>query len=179
MIGVDLRRGLCDVIADAEHLPFHQAVFNEIYLVSILEHLDHPIKCLKEALRVSKNDADFQIVIPAEARYLPLFFRMTIFGFPFGILSALSLCRDIRKHKNLKGYLHVNCIQPRHILSFLGEATITKEQYIHPWFFGRKGKILSKIVRNRKMNWGAYSLVLKARKSSKTSSLPYDLKVVR
>lgn len=162
MIGIDLRRGLCDVVADAEYLPFRQAVFNEVYLISILEHLDHPIRCLRETLRVAKNDAHFQIVIPVEARYLPLLFRTVILGFPFGIFSSLSLCRDIRKHRKLKGYLHANNIQPRQILLFFGEATLTKERYIHPWFFGRKGKILSKIVRNRKMNWGADNWVIKA-----------------
>jgi len=164
MIGIDLRRGLCDVVADAEHLPFRQAVFNEIYLISILEHLDNPLRCLRETLRVAKNDAHFQIIIPVEARYLPLLLRTVILGFPFGILSAFNLCKDIRKYRNLKGCLHANCIHPRHILPFFSEATSTKDGYIHPWFFGRKGKILSKIVRNRKMNWGAYSLVIKAKK---------------
>ena len=164
-IGIDLRPGLCNVVADAEHLPFRQAVFNDVYLVSILEHLDHPIKCLKEALRVARNGAHFQIVVPVEARYLPLFFRMMILGFPFGIFPAISLCQDIRRHKKLKGYLHANRIQPRHILFLFRETTLTKVRRIsHPWFSGHKGKILSKIFGSCKITLAKGNWVIKAKK---------------
>ena len=75
VVGIDLRRGLCDVVADAEYLPFREKVFNRVYLLSILEHLDHPIKCLKEQLKVAKDGARFQIIIPADASYVHLFFQ--------------------------------------------------------------------------------------------------------
>jgi len=51
-VGIDLTKGLCDVQADAHHLPFKDASINSIRLHHVLEHLENPTKALKEAKRV-------------------------------------------------------------------------------------------------------------------------------
>ena len=164
IVGIDLRRGLCDVVADAEHMPFRDGVFNSVYLFSMLEHLDHPIKCLKESLRVAKDGAHFEIVIPVHVKYSSIFLRRVLLEFPFGILTSLVMCMGVHKYGKLKGYHHVNLIQPRHIVPFFSKATVIKKGEAHSWFSGRKGRIPSKIFCKRKINGKVHYWVIKAKK---------------
>ena len=166
MVGIDLRRGLCDVVADAEYLPFREDVFNRVYLLSILEHLDNPIKCLKESLRVAKDGARFQIIIPVDASYAHLFFKKAVLEFPFGMLTALLMCMSVRKYGKLKGHLHVSLIQPRHIVPFFSKAIVRKKREIHSWFSGRKGRTLNKVFCNRKIYGNVYHWVIEAKKDT-------------
>ena len=167
MIGMDLRRGLCDVIGDAEQMPFRDAVFDKVYLRSILEHLDAPLKCLKESLRVAKDGACFEILIPVDARYPPIFLRLVL-EFPFSIPYVLSVLMRIYRYGKLKGSLHINRIQPRHITPFFTKAVVIKKRTLHSWCFfltlGRKGRISNKLIfRNRKIYGKTGIWVIKAK----------------
>lgn len=144
-IGLDSQKDSCDVIGDAEHLPFSSEIFDGIYIINVLEHLNNPFNCLREALRVAKPNCKIRISIPVNASYTPYLLRLYILAFPFGPLYALKLCLDIQKSKKLKGALHVNRIQPRHVFSLIGKGKITKEINFHPWFHGPQGKLLAKI----------------------------------
>ncbi len=42
-----------DLIADAEHLPFRDKSFNEVYSAHTIEHVDHPQQMVKEMERVA------------------------------------------------------------------------------------------------------------------------------
>lgn len=55
-IGVDLSKNpLVDVIADAQHIPFKEEVFDHVVSHHVLEHLPKPEIAIKEMLRVSKG----------------------------------------------------------------------------------------------------------------------------
>lgn len=167
VIGMDLRRGLCDVLGDAEQMPFRDAVFDKVYLRDILEHLDDPLKCLKESLRVAKDGACFEILIPVDARYPPIFLRLVL-EFPFSIPYVLSVLMRIHKYGRLKGSLHINSIQPRQITPFFTKAVVRKKRTIHSWYFfltlGGEGKALSKLIfRNRKIYGKTGIWVIKAK----------------
>jgi len=130
-IGIDLHSRLCDAIADAQNLPFRESIFCKIYLHSILEHLDHPISCLKESLRVAQNNALFEIIIPCDSRYSSIFLGL-IYGFPFTIPYVLLLLIRFGKYGKLTGFLHSNCIQPHHIIPYFTKAIVRKKRPILP-----------------------------------------------
>jgi SAM-dependent methyltransferase len=48
-------RGFVDIRAIGENLPFQKGSFNSIIIESVLKHVLHPIKVLKEARRVIKD----------------------------------------------------------------------------------------------------------------------------
>ena len=48
-------RSYLNVQCSAEHLPFKPETFETVYLSHVLEHVEDPIKILKEALRVAKT----------------------------------------------------------------------------------------------------------------------------
>lgn len=144
-IGVDLNKGICDVVADAQNLPFRNNIFNRIILYAVLEHLDNPIKCLKEAIRVSKSHASFEILIPVEARHCVNDLKRMLLEFPFGPYIALNNCWTASRHGSLE-LLHKNRIQPGHISRFLKVRKVELQREYHAWFYGRKGKLLQRIL---------------------------------
>ncbi|UCE43777.1 MAG: class I SAM-dependent methyltransferase [Candidatus Bathyarchaeota archaeon] len=148
-IGIDLNRGRCDVIAHAEYLPFRELVFNRVLLYAILEHLDHPFQFLREVLRVSRSDAEFEIEIPTDPR-LMVFVKRAIAGFPFGVLRLFRIFyRQVWKaRKNQFTTPHKNWIKPEHIARFLRIRSISIEGSSHHWFVGRKGLILRKLIKH-------------------------------
>ena len=55
-VGVDLsRNSLADVIADAQHLPFRDESFDIAISHHMIEHLQKPVQCVEEMLRISKG----------------------------------------------------------------------------------------------------------------------------
>lgn len=149
-IGIDIQKGLCDVQCDGQLLPFRDGVFDKVLLHAVLEHLDNPLKCLKEAARVSKANAKFVIGIPVDPRGYYKSLRGMILGFPFGVLSAIRMKIRARKYSEVRGCLHVNCIQPTDIEIVLKIIKIRKVSSVeagHPWFWGRKGKFLRKYMK--------------------------------
>ena len=63
-VGLDLYRGMCDVLRDAQCLPFRDGIFDRVLLYYVLEHLDSPWRCLKEVKRVAKKGAYVRSLIP-------------------------------------------------------------------------------------------------------------------
>jgi len=144
-IGIDLNKGVCDVVADAQNLPFRNNLFDKIFLYAILEHLDDPIKCLKEAIRVSKSGASFEILIPVEASHFINDLKRMLLEFPFGLRVVLIDCWLTSKYGSSRGFLHKNRIQPNDISRFLKIRKVELKSYRHAWFNGRKGKLFEKI----------------------------------
>lgn len=89
-VGLDINRGICDVVGDAENLPFRHGIFEKVYLHAVLEHLDNPIQCLRESMRVAKMGAHFEIVIPVETRSYVWNIKHLVFEFPLGILILVK-----------------------------------------------------------------------------------------
>jgi len=145
-IGIDLNRGLCDVIGDVSHLPFRPELFDKIVASAILEHLVDPFPCLHELLRVAKKGANFDILIPVDPRSWMILLKLLIFAWPWGFFRAFKVWwrwsirfRNAAKFKDARE--HKNWIQPEHIARFL---TLDKVEMLgseHYWFSGRKGKI--------------------------------------
>lgn len=140
-VGVDIRRGACDVLADAHNLPFKDGVFGKVYLKWVLEHLGKPDKCLKEVSRVSQEGASVDIILPTEAYTNTAkcqLFR-AVFGFPWGVLKALQW---LLAPKALSG--HKSIISIKFLETYLGSMKVTTFGD-HPWFWGRKGKFLKRL----------------------------------
>lgn len=168
-IGVDLNRGMCDIVADAHYLPFRPKTFDKVLLYAILEHLDNPIKCLKDCITVSKIDAHFEIVIPVDARGSIVLLKTMILEFPLGVLRAFKAWwrwaitfRKIRKYQTP----HKNCIQPRHISRFLKIDKIDVSGGTHAWFRGKKGTIMRRLTKNPPQLGVEKSTYIEARKIS-------------
>jgi ubiquinone/menaquinone biosynthesis C-methylase UbiE len=49
--------------------PFRKNTFDEILMKMVLEHLDDPIKVLKEIVRISANNAKLTIIVPHATSY--------------------------------------------------------------------------------------------------------------
>ena len=52
--------------------PFKDSTFNEVFMSMIVEHLNEPIKCLKEIARISKNGAKIKVIVPHASSYANL-----------------------------------------------------------------------------------------------------------
>ncbi|MFA4952605.1 MAG: methyltransferase domain-containing protein [Candidatus Pacearchaeota archaeon] len=71
-INLDFRK---NVNADVKHdlnkfpYPFKENSFEEILLKMILEHLDNPIKVLREVIRISNDNAKVTIIVPHAFSY--------------------------------------------------------------------------------------------------------------
>jgi len=52
--------------------PFKDNFFDEVLMKMVLEHLENPIKVLKEIIRISKNNAKLTIIVPHATSYANL-----------------------------------------------------------------------------------------------------------
>lgn len=142
--GIDLRKGFCDVVADAEHLPFRDQVFERVLMYAVLQHLDHSTKCLAEAKRVGEPGAKYEITIPSGAAKR-IYLKKILLEFPFSLISTTRLLWRLTKNK-YRGFSVKSNITPSLIEDFLSIDKIENRAHPHPWFCGRKGKILTKIM---------------------------------
>lgn len=55
--------------ADAHNLPFQNETFERVYFYDVIEHVDSPIKALKEIYRVLKQNGDVEISTPNPLHY--------------------------------------------------------------------------------------------------------------
>jgi|YelNatPaOPRAMG01_1025707.scaffolds.fasta_scaffold39491_3 ubiquinone/menaquinone biosynthesis C-methylase UbiE len=62
---VDAKKIPNPIKADANHLPFKDGTFEEVYCAHVLEHLENPTKGLLELIRVSKD----KVVVILPHRY--------------------------------------------------------------------------------------------------------------
>lgn len=125
-IGVDMRRGAADVVADARQLPFRNESFSHVYSSHLIEHLSHLEvgNTLCEWTRVLKRRGIIEIRCP-DLRFRALLFFLSpsrqniknIYGgqdhdtdfhkcgFSYGLLSNLLESCGIKDVKRvIKGY---------------------------------------------------------------------------
>ncbi|MEM2386144.1 MAG: class I SAM-dependent methyltransferase [Candidatus Bathyarchaeia archaeon] len=139
-IGVDLHRGLADVIADAHHLPFKDESFDGCYAYAILEHVDNPYKVLSEINRVLRSRKWVKILVPTDSRlrsdYVALFF-------------SLHWKHCWQEYKAMKSGEHKWQYSEnglRKILDKTGFEVKKVERPSHPFISGRRvGKVLKKL----------------------------------
>jgi len=67
-IGIDLHKGLADVVADAHYLPFRNANFDGCYAYALLEHVANPSRVLNEIHYVLKENGWLKILVPTDSR---------------------------------------------------------------------------------------------------------------
>jgi len=111
-------------------MPFPAAVFDEIMMFDVLEYLDKPLECLKEVNRVAKDDVEIQIKIPSEPKMFSadvFMFKKLLLEFPTSMLGIIGYYWEREKLRHLKGYLHINEIEPGHIAKFFRILSIRKE----------------------------------------------------
>lgn len=141
-LGIDIRKGQCDVQADAHRLPFRDNIFSFIYMDAVLEHLDNPFHALREAKRVAKLNCVFDIIIPIDARGIRSDFSNLIKGFPFSVIETYKKYWIGYKYKPIG---HKNMIQPYHIQRFF-RILKCELRGSHQWLHGRKGKLIRKVA---------------------------------
>lgn len=146
-VGLDLYRGICDVVGDVHFLPFRNEIFDKVFVYAILEHLDDPLKGLREAWRVAKNGGHFEVTLPVESRSYMWDIRHVVLEFPLGLIRPLK--RMWRSFgwgwRKKSGTYHKNRIQPVHIARYLKVERVEILQGVHYWFKGRKGKLLRRL----------------------------------
>lgn len=143
-VGVDVKKGTCDVQASAEQLPFRDGVFSFVHMRSLLEHLSRPIRALREAIRVATSKATFYISFPKDSSYERIHLKNAVYGFPFGTIGSL---REYGKllyphYENMK---HKSQISVASIHKLLDVKSVGVVYARHPWFCGRKGKFLERL----------------------------------
>jgi len=145
-VGLDLHRGLCDVVGDACWLPFRDACFDKVFLYDILEHLEDPLSCLAEVRRVMKNRGEIEVSFPVDPRHARVRMLQLFLEGPFIIPEVLAWLWRQHKYGGLRGWRHVSWPRPCHIRLFFRVESIRIEEF-SSWCFGRKGKILRRIMR--------------------------------
>lgn len=168
-VGLDLYRGMCDVVGDAQFLPFRDEIFDRVLLYYVLEHLDSPSRCLREVKRVAKKGAYVKILIPADSRSQRKMLKMLVVEFPFSIPLVIRWMWRTRvqgKNDNRSGFHHKNRIQPRHISFFLEiESVHVRDEFLHAWFVGLRGRLMKRIIKKPpKGVWKIYYITARTEK---------------
>lgn len=144
-IGVDLNKGMCDVVADAQYAPFRDGVFRKIYARNVIEHVENPIALLKEIDRVLSVSGCVSITIPRFHNLCVDEIVKLILGFPFSLFRSLKRLVGWRRNMGERGFWHMNRIQPSHIAKVFFVVTILPIYTRHPVAVGAKGKFLRKL----------------------------------
>jgi len=64
-IRLDIRKtSAVNIIADAHYLPFRNEVFDRIFCIEVLEHLNSPLKALNEIRRVLNKNGVIIVTVP-------------------------------------------------------------------------------------------------------------------
>jgi len=63
-IGIDLEKGLCDIQASANDLPFQDQIFTKVVMSHVLEHLENFGLALEEVKRVLMKEGLLEIEVP-------------------------------------------------------------------------------------------------------------------
>lgn len=67
------------VLCDAHFLPFKSNYFSKVFMFNLIEHLENPLKSLKEAIIVLKRKGILELATP-NALYLPKIIRSIFRG---------------------------------------------------------------------------------------------------
>lgn len=146
-----------DFIGDAQNLPFRDSSFSEVKASHVLEHLPLWRQALSEWSRVCSKLLIIRFPVDDG------FKRPVILGFlnldHTGIREAI-MCRRLRSHRWI--------IDPPVVASFLKNhgfdvKIIMNRQPIFP-AFGRKGRLLSRLIKKNKLNTVEYEYEIIARR---------------
>lgn len=168
-VGVDIMRGLGDVVGDGCHLPFRDGVFDRVCCNAVLEHISNPLSCVKEMLRVGKRDCVFEFVLPINCNIMRVFLRKLVLEFPF---SVISVFRDIlvrRKMCKIKGMNHISNVTVGWLSKYfwLDSIEVVESHFLSR---GNRGLVLGKFTRGRTV-FSGYELRIVGRSWSYMSYL--------
>lgn len=140
VIGVDVRKTpLVDVVCDAHYLPFIDGVFDGCYAYALLEHVDNPIKVLKEINQVLKPKAWLKVLVPTDSRLRSDYIS--------DILS-LNFKHVFHVYRSMKAGEHKWQYKEASLKKLLASTAfkfVSVEYPASPWVWGRKGQILTKL----------------------------------
>lgn len=140
-IGVDIRKTpVVDVLCDAHYLPFIDGVFDGCYAYAVLEHVDNPIKVLKEINRVLRSQKWLKVLVPTDSRLRSDYVVLII---------SLNFKHCLKEYRAMKSGEHKWQYSQKSLKKIL-EATgfeVKKVEYpAYPIISGRRvGKVLSKL----------------------------------
>ena len=63
-IDTTIQRPLYNMNCDVHNLPFKSNVFDTALAIDVIEHLDHPVRMMKEIYRILRNNGDLLITFP-------------------------------------------------------------------------------------------------------------------
>lgn len=140
-LGVDIRRTPpVDVLCDAHHLPLAPESFDGCYAYSLLEHVDNPIKVLKETYKVLKPHAWLKILVPTDSRLRSDY---------VAIIVSLHFRQLLARYKAMKRGIHKwqhSEKSLKEILRITGFEIKEVNRPAYPFISGRRvGKVLSKL----------------------------------
>lgn len=151
-IGVDTGKfkGV-DVVADAHFLPFRSKVFDYIFFYHVLEHVEQPIRAVREIFRALKDGGGLEVQVPKDSRMK----SDTIAHFlDFDFKAAF------RQYNFLKSGAHKWQFSEKGLISLLRKQgfLINSIKYVaKPVTYGRKGKLLFRVGIRRYRNVRIYA----------------------
>ncbi len=112
-------------VCAAEHLLYDNNFFDIVCFFDVLEHVDSPQICLKEAYRVLKNDGVFHAYIPCEGELLSLHgilnrLRINLKEKTAGHIQKLTK-KEILRMVDREGFVVVDCVWSCHLLNQIGD----------------------------------------------------------
>lgn len=143
-VGLDLQRGTCDVVGDVQCLPFRDDVFGFVYARNILEHLDDPLRALRELRRVMRSNGKISIAFPIHHNLCVDEMSKLLAGFPLRLYRSVKRLVRWRRNKGNIGFLHKNNVKPKHIARFFVMLKVEHIYSIHP--FNKPINFLLKIL---------------------------------
>jgi len=111
IVNIDVvKTPFCNVLADAQALPFKNDVFDGIWCSQVLEHLDYPIIAIEEIKRVLKPTCIAEIDFPQESltnnmvyRFVELLLNLPFSLFPRHLKILHATIKGV-KEKNPRWY---------------------------------------------------------------------------
>lgn len=112
-IGLDLHKGKCDIVADAQHLPFRPEVFDFVYVIHLLEHLPEPMLCLRDIKYVLKVEGVLIAGFPITTHFCKDAIKKLclMFYLPRVVKNLIKWHRL----KSEKGFWHISEVKPKDI----------------------------------------------------------------
>jgi len=161
-VNIDVvKTSYCNVVADAQTLPFKNDSIDKILCSQTLEHLRQPVKALKEINRVLKPNGTAEIDFPKPNFTNNMKYRFVEFvlNLPFSMLHFKVLFQSIKgvKQKNPRWY-HKHVITTKNIAREL--KIIETREFGNLLFkslhFGKKSKVFRFLPQPSIFNTGVW-----------------------
>jgi len=138
-IGIDLHRGLAEIIVDAHYLPFQSSTFDGCYAYALLEHVNNPLRVLEEIRFVLKVGGWLKILVPTDSK-LRADHLVRILNFD---IKAI-----LREFKQLPSEGHKWQFSERNLSRVLARHKFAVKRVEYPpvpVIYGKKGRILTRL----------------------------------